>query len=450
MLLNMVMVSSVVLLVFAVIFITAYTGVQNENQTKLMVNSPGHAQIHLSSGVLIRNEHPEINEYWQNPATEDDLFHHEYRVSQGLISPGGGISFSVLIDPETNVLEVDSVLDMTLESFSFITQSAVNNARGNEIISVEGRTWQFMSSPVRVVTSAYLTATQETGITTNITYDEGYSYIRFVDVTDSHRMLRSLALTLSGALIAVLTIFFFISRFFAGQAVKPMEEAWEKQRRFITDASHELKTPLSVINANCGVLYANKEEPVDEQIKWVDSISRATDRMTGLIGSMLSLANIDDKQLKLQSISFNLSEEFFEVINEPEAVLLEKDICVTKTIQPDINIESDKEQVRKILTILTDNAVKYTPHGGEIIAGIKKEKHKIICTIRNSGEGISPEELPNIFDRFYRGDPARSSENTGYGLGLSIAKAISDQLGIKLTASAVQSEYTEFKLIFNE
>jgi len=261
-------------------------------------------------------------------------------------------------------------------------------------------------------------------------------------------MLQTLALTLAGATLVVLTGFFFISRYFSKQAVKPMEEAWEKQRQFITDASHELKTPLSVINANCGVLYSNQDEPLNEQIRWVDSISRATDRMTGLVGSLLSLASMDDTQYEVHSSTFDIGEEMTAAVSEMEVIADDKGITINKEIEPDIVIESDKEQVHKILFALMENAVKYTPFNGVITASVTKGKRHITCAIRNNGPGIPPDELPNVFDRFYRGDPARSSDTSGYGLGLAIAKSIADKLGAKLSVESVEEEYTEFKVTF--
>jgi len=244
-----------------------------------------------------------------------------------------------------------------------------------------------------------------------------------------------------------LGIVFFISRYFAGQAILPMEEAWEKQGRFIADASHELRTPLSVINANCGVLYAGRDETVENQLKWVDSIMRAADRMTGLVSSLLALTSMEDTQLALQRNPFDLSEEVMAAIYEIEAAALEKKLVINQVIRPDIMIESDKEHVRKVLSILLDNAVKYTKSGDKIKVSLRKEKRQVICVVCNSGEGIAPENLTRLFDRFYRADPARSSETGGYGLGLAIAKAIANQLGAELSVKSTLGEYTEFSFI---
>ena len=229
-----------------------------------------------------------------------------------------------------------------------------------------------------------------------------------------------------------------------------MEEAWEKQSRFVADASHELKTPLSVINADCGVLYSSKNESVESQLKWVDSITRSADRMTGLVGSLLSLASMEDSQLLPQSSLFDLSAEASEAVTEVKAAAFEKGLLINNEIEPDIEIESDREHVRKILDILLDNAVKYTDNSETITVSLTQEKRHVTCTVRNSGDGIPPEDLPHLFDRFYRRDPARSSDNGGYGLGLAIAQAIAKQLDAVLTVDSIEGEYTEFKLVFEK
>jgi len=170
--------------------------------------------------------------------------------------------------------------------------------------------------------------------------------------------------------------------------------------------------------------------------------------MTGLVGSLLSLASMDDTQFELHRSAFDLSEEMMAAVSEMEVIADDKGITLSKEIEPDIMMESDKEQVRKILSTLMENAVKYTPFNGAITASVKKEKRHIICAVRNSGPGIPKDELQNVFDRFYRGDPARSSDNSGYGLGLAIAKAIADKLGAKLSVESVEDKYTGFKVIF--
>jgi signal transduction histidine kinase len=429
-LLNMVMVSSVVIVAFGAIFAATYLRVRSENNEKLLHGSP-------SQQMLV----------FDTPFIREGALHPRPWVGgiyTARISPDAGLSFSLLVDSQANVVDISSMMDLPSETYTRLAAQSMGTAGGTDTITLEGRTWQYRISPVTVTFNEVIGRPFAAAFT--VTGE--YSHIRFLDVTDSYQMLRALALTLFGLTAVLLAVFFAISRHFANRAVKPMEEAWEKQRRFISDASHELKTPLSVINANCGVLYSGKEDTVESQLKWVDSIMRATVRMTGLVNSLLSLAGMEEARLAPQKYIFDMCGAVDEAVSEIEAAALEKGLTIHRNITSGTEIESDREQICKILAILFDNAVKYADCGGEVTALLKKEKRHVICSVRNSGEGIPPEELPRLFDRFYRGDPARSSENSGYGLGLAIAKAIADQLGASLTAESVLGEYTEFRLVF--
>jgi len=453
MLLNMLMVSSVVLVVFAVIFITAYTRVQNEHEMRVAFGTfDNTSYYHDTSFTWFSEEGLDRYSSWIFSDTveveAEEWGRRVYMSTPRRISPYEGVSFSVILDSDNNMLEIDSVVNLSSDAITRVTELTAGDINTIGTVSIDGRRWSAVVVPFNAILHRRLELGDGFAISGSSIINNDLSYIRFVDVTESYEMLQSLALTLIAATLVVLTVFFFISRFFAKQAIKPMEEAWEKQRQFITDASHELKTPLSVINANCGVLYSNQDEPVTEQIRWVDSISRATDRMTGLVGSLLSLASMDDTQFELQSSSFDLGEEMTAAVSEMEVVADDKGITMNMEIEADVMIESDKDQVRKVLSTLMENAVKYTQINGEITTTLTKDKRHIICAIKNSGPGIPQDDLPNVFNRFYRGDPARSSDNSGYGLGLAIAEAIADQLGAKLTVDSVVDEYTEFKLVF--
>jgi len=471
MLLNMVMASSVVLVVFAVIFITSYTVVQAENREKLNF-SPSRASVgsviiqglpggfhvpegsHNDESIRIDNYGAQIaasiEQYFFSTVdwNEETWVSHGQWVIPRRVMPGEGVAFSVLVDGEGNIRDLDSWVDLSPEAIIRLSELASEDAGDKRAVLIDGRMWASVATPISVIQTEEVNDWGQRTITSESVTGGHYQSIRFVDVTESYEMLQSLALTLTAASIIVLAVFFFISRYFAAQAIKPMEEAWEKQRQFITDASHELKTPLSVINANCGVLYSNQDEPLNDQIRWVDSITRATDRMTGLVGSLLSLASMDDKQFELLSTSFDAGGEMMAAVSEMEVVADDKGITINKDIASDISIENDREQVHKILSTLLDNAVKYTPFNGEITVSVKKDKKHVIYAVRNSGPGIPKEELPRVFDRFYRGDPARSSDSSGFGLGLAIAKSIADKINAKLSVESIVDEYTEFKLVF--
>jgi len=432
-LLNMVMVSTVVVVAFVVIFTITYARVRSENHEKLRFAIP---MQQMAASVETVRQGAAI---YVGPKLEGGA------VSgfSTRISPDAGLSFALLVDKESNVVEINSMVDLLPESYMFLAARALESPQSDETITIEGRSWQYMVSPITVFFGEALNRPM-----TTFTGMEEMTHIRFLDVTDSYRTLRSLALMLCGSTLVILAVFFFISYYFANRAIRPMEEAWEKQSRFITDASHELKTPLSVINANCSVLYAGKEETVESQLKWVDSIMRASDRMTGLVGSLLSLVSLEDKQLDLISAPFPLSEAAEDAASEIEAAAFEKNLIIKKDIAPGIIVESDKEHICKVFSILLDNAVKYANDGGEVIVSLVKEKRHAVYTVRNTGEGIPAEDLPRVFDRFFRGDPARSSATRGYGLGLAIAKEITEQLGVSLTVESVVGRDTGFNLVF--
>jgi len=431
-LINMIMVSSVVVVAFAVVFATIYARVQNENLSKLTSALPPQPMTVSGEAIIVGGTFRIEHGFGETSVAGVST----------LISPDAGLSFSLMIDSSNNVVEINSMLDMPYETYTQIARQAMESSGGDQRIKAEGRTWQFLITPVNAVYNESGGSSFSTGMVTR-----EYNNIRFLDVTDSYRTISSLALILSGLTVVVICVFFFISRYFSNRAIRPMAEAWDKQSRFIADASHELKTPLSVINANCGVLYAGKEESVESQLKWVDSIMRAADRMSGLAENLLALASMEDRQQELNYTNFNFSTDVETAALEIEAAANEKGLSLRQDVEPDICIESDREQVLNVLSILLDNALKYTDDGGEITLCLKKVKRSIIFTVRNSGQGIPAEELPRVFDRFFRGDPARSSEKSGYGLGLSIAKAICGRLGASLSANSVPGEYTELRLV---
>lgn len=425
MLLNMLTVSTVVIIAFAIVFITTYTREQSSNREKLL-NDP-MPQISVAGGPFVS----EVIHAEPLPAGFN---------ASGFarrILPDAGLSFSILVDSEGNLIEVNSMLDLPEAAYKQAAAEAMKHSKPDAAVFFENRSWQYAVSAVTV----------EFIESNNIAFvvSGAYSDIRFLDVTDSHRIIRNLGLTLAGLTVVILVVFFFISRLFANRAIRPMEEAFEKQNRFVADASHELKTPLSVINANCGVLQANRSETLESQVKWVDSITRATDRMTGLIGGLLSLARMEDTEHELRRAAFNLSEAVGSAVNETEHAAHDKGLTLNIQIEQDINVINDREQIQKILEILLDNAIKYSDKDGDVSISLIKEKRHAVCVIRNSGEGVRIEDLPRLFDRFYRGDPARTSDTGGYGLGLAIAKSIAERLGVKLSADSKPGQYTEFR-----
>lgn len=249
----------------------------------------------------------------------------------------------------------------------------------------------------------------------------GDSYI-FTDISAEKDMLESLYRTSVIIGVSAFLLFFLISIFLAKWAVKPVEEAWNKQKQFIADASHELKTPLTVITTNAELI--KSDELHENKDKFTDNILVMSKQMRGLVESMLEIARLDDGKLKKEFKDFDLSEVAGDAVLPFEALFFEKEQKFTSEIEEGIKINGNVEQIKQVIDILLDNAHKYSPEGGSVSLTVKKQgRNHCRITVRNEGETISEEELNNIFKRFYRGDKTRHMCNS-YGLGLSIAESI--------------------------
>lgn len=245
-----------------------------------------------------------------------------------------------------------------------------------------------------------------------------------------------------------LFLLFYISVYLTKKTIKPIKESFEKQKQFIADASHELKTPLAIIRTNTSVITSNKDKTVESQIKWVNYISNQVDRMAKLIDDMLSLTKLDSNKVMEEKSSFDFSKVLDSILLGFEAVVFENNIILETEIQENVNLKSNKEEIKKLCSILLDNALKYTNSGGKIDVILYEEKNKVYLKIKNTGDGIKKEDLERIFERFYRVDTSRARETGGYGLGLSIAKSIVENHNGKIYAESNIGKDTTFIVEF--
>lgn len=254
------------------------------------------------------------------------------------------------------------------------------------------------------------------------------------------QLLRSFLLVGSVSLIVLL----FISFYLTNKALKPIKESFEKQKQFIADASHELKTPLTIIKTNASLVLSNPEDSVRHQSKWINYISSQADRMSELVNEMLSLAKLDVEENKLELQSINMSKIVQSMMLGFDAIIYENGIELEENISKDIFINGDTEGIKKLFSILMDNAIKHSNKTGKITVDLFKDKNKVKLMVKNTGEGIEAEHLEKIFERFYRVDTSRVRETGGYGLGLSIAKSITTQHKGKIYANSNVGEDTTF------
>lgn len=241
-----------------------------------------------------------------------------------------------------------------------------------------------------------------------------------------------------------LIVLFLISVYFTGKAIKPLEETFIKQKQFIADASHELRTPLTIIKTNVSLLRENKYDTIDSQEKWVNYIDSQAGRMSTLINEMLSLANLDASRASEEMVKLDLSKLLNDTLLVFEVVIFEKGLILDENITENIIINGDINQIKKLISILMDNAIKYTNNNGKISVSLTCDKNKVKLLVKNTGEGIEKEHLNKIFERFYRADSSRDRGTGGYGLGLSIAKSICEDHKGKIWAESVVGKDTSF------
>ena len=228
-------------------------------------------------------------------------------------------------------------------------------------------------------------------------------------------LLASVSVSLLG-LLAVLVLLVLFSR----RIVTPVAESYEKQRRFITDAGHEIKTPLTIIGADADLLELESGES-----EWLSDIKRQITRLTGLTNDLIYLSRMDEERPQLQRIEFPLSDVVEEVVQsfQGPAKAQQKELRID--IQPLLSFTGDEKAIRQLVSILLDNAVKYSPEGGAISVRLEKEGRSLKLTVSNATvQSMERDQLNRLFDRFYRMDQSRSSSTGGYGLGMSIAQSI--------------------------
>lgn len=268
--------------------------------------------------------------------------------------------------------------------------------------------------------------------------------------TDSSYLTGSMqGLILTSGLIGIcgMVAFFGISLFLSKWALRPVERAWSQQRQFVADASHELKTPLTVILANNNILLSHPDQSIAAQKKWVDSTGEEALHMRHLVDDLLFLARSDAVQAKRIAASLSFSELCWSVLLQFEPVAYEKQIALNSEIQPDVNLEGDPTELKQLIHILLDNACKYAAGKGSVTVFLKNQQNSTVLTVQNTGSNIPKEDLPHVFERFYRSDKARSREG-GFGLGLAIAKSIVDRHYGTISAESGETT-TTFTVSFN-
>ena len=288
-----------------------------------------------------------------------------------------------------------------------------------------------------------LSKNKEYGIKENLVYNkiekDGYILITLMDNVylnkTAHTIFRYTLIYGSIALI----VFFFLSLFLSGKIVKPLEENYKKQKQFISDAGHELKTPVSIVNANAELL---SREVGDN--KWLNNILYENERMGNLIGQLLELTYTENVSLPMEKLDF--SHLCNGEILPFESIIFENKLDLDYDIEDSIYVLGNEIQLKQLVSILLDNALRHSNENGHIKVNLTNEHNNSVLTVINEGLEIPSKHLKNIFERFYRIDTVRNEETKHYGLGLSIAKAITDSHKGKISVRCYDG-LIEFKVV---
>ena len=270
--------------------------------------------------------------------------------------------------------------------------------------------------------------------------DKGYGVV-FIDGSTSRSALMQ-SMTIAGAVLLacaalVLILIFFLSK----KAVKPIAESYEKQKQFVTDANHELKTPLTLILANLDIAEAELG-----QNEWLDDIRAEGHRMTELVGQLVALSRMDEEGQKLNVSEVDFGELVADAVSEFEALAKDRQKSLITSIDKDVTCRGDEALLYRLVGILLDNAIKYCDPEGEIRVTLSRTR-RVVLTVENTYCAVGEIELHRLFDRFYRADKARTFTG-GFGVGLSMAKAIMEKHRGEITAYKKDNTHIGFKVVF--
>ncbi len=314
-------------------------------------------------------------------------------------------------------------------------------SNSGETLAVDNGPNDFKSEDELVeLAKSVLLQNSPTGKADNLIYlvdnRQDYTLVAFINVAvTSNNMNILLRQVLIVGMIAVIAVF-FIAVFLARRIVKPLEENDKRQKQFVSDAGHELKTPVSVINTNTELLSRHIGEN-----EWLSNIQYETERMGTLVAQLLDLSHAENAEIKTETVDFSrlVAGEALPF----ESVAFEAGLEINSRIAENIYVEGNRTQLSQLVSILLDNAISHNDGGSEIGLTLGREHRFAVLTVINSGKPIPSEIREKLFERFYRVDDVRNSEGKHYGLGLAIAKAISDR-----HHGSINVDCTDEKVIF--
>lgn len=274
--------------------------------------------------------------------------------------------------------------------------------------------------------------------------------VALADTYSRDAALRAQATMDAAIFLVAMAALLLVVRRLARWILRPVEEAWDQQRRFVSDASHELKTPLAVILANAQILETAEGVPEDAR-RWARSTAEEAKHMKGLVEDLLTLARADEQRASGERAAaerVDLSALVDGCALEFDAVAFERGCSIESSLEPGLSVVGDPSQLGRLVRTLLDNATKYAARGTEVRVALAREGRRCRLAVTNLGDVIAPEDLEHLFERFYRTDRARERQpQGGFGLGLAIARSIAEAHGGTIGATSSHEEGTTFTVL---
>lgn len=274
------------------------------------------------------------------------------------------------------------------------------------------------------------------------TEEGGTPMVIFLDCGRSLAQIRGF-LTVSASVAAAGTgAVFLLLILFSKRAVKPYVESYEKQKRFITDAGHEIKTPLTIIDADAEIIALETGEN-----EWVEDIRKQIQRLKELTEDLIFLSKMEERRGDAECVEFPISEVALETARSFQSLAMLQGKMFESCVEPLVSYTGEMKNIQRLFSILLDNALKYSPEGGRISFRLERRGRNIYINVSNTADFISREHLAHLFDRFYRVDASRNSQTGGHGIGLSIAKAIVSAHKGRITAASPDGKSLTIQVI---
>ena len=410
-LVNMLLVGIVILLIFAIVCVNSYSNAEHELERGLsrVAENQGFGDMPFDKKEEFKIGNPEQN----NEMRGDRELDRPVQISSYIV---------VQVDSDGNITSIkESDLSMDESDLKKCVEAVLKEEN--------------LSGQINGYDLMYVKRDNQ----------NGYS-ISFADNSGIYSSLRNTLLLTFALFIGSMGVIFLISLVLSGFAVKPVKTAWEQQKQFVADASHELKTPLTVILANNNIMMSHEDSTVKDEKQWLESTEEEAQHMKKLIDQMLFLAKSDAGETNIEMSDVDFSEIVEGASLNFEPVAFEKNVMIDAQIESGITLRGNATQLNQLTHILIDNAVKYSSENSTVTISLSKSGDTTEFSVNNQGTVIAPDDLEHIFDRFYRAEKSRTTK--GYGLGLSIAQKIVQSINGKLTAESNEQDGTTFTAVF--